>query len=103
MEQLRSRQVYANRWMTAREDEVGRPDGTPGIYGVIAKPQYALVIASRGDELALVEQFRYPIGARSWEFPAGTAPDRADCDPAELAVRELREETGLRARRWTEI
>ena len=97
MEQVRSRQIYANPWMTIREDDVRRPDGSAGIYGVVDKPPYALVIALRGDEVALVEQFRYPIGMRRWEFPQGTAPGRADLDPAELAHRELREETGLRA------
>ncbi len=103
MEQVRSRQVYANPWMTVREDDIRLPDGSPGIYGVIDKPHYALVIALRGDEVALVEQFRYPLGMRRWEFPQGTAPDRADAEPAELAGRELREETGLRARELTEI
>jgi 8-oxo-dGTP pyrophosphatase MutT (NUDIX family) len=50
-----------------------------------------------GDRFQLVEQFRYPLGARRWEFPQGTAPELADAEPAELAERELREETGLRA------
>lgn len=45
----------------------------------------------------MVEQFRYPLGERRWEFPQGTAPDLVDAEPAELAERELREETGLRA------
>ena len=40
-----SRQVYANRWMTVREDVIRRSDGAEGIYGVIDKPDYALVIA----------------------------------------------------------
>ncbi|HEX5119189.1 MAG TPA: NUDIX hydrolase [Pseudonocardiaceae bacterium] len=103
MEQLGSRQVYANAWMTVREDDVRRADGSPGVYGVIDKPDYALVIAVRGDEVHLVEQYRYPLGLRRWEFPQGTAPNRADCDPAVLAARELREETGLRAGRLTQI
>ena len=89
METLASRQVYANSWMTVREDTVQRADGSRGIYGVIDKPTYALVIPRDGDRLHLVEQFRYPVGRRRWEFPAGTAPDRADVDPAELAAREL--------------
>ena len=55
------------------------------------------MIARDGDRFRLVEQFRYPLGLRRWEFPQGTAPGRADLDPAELAARELREETGLRA------
>ncbi|HTY26733.1 MAG TPA: ADP-ribose pyrophosphatase, partial [Mycobacterium sp.] len=60
--------------MTVREDEVRRPDGSAGIYGVVDKPDYALVIATDGDRVALVEQFRYPLGERRWEFPQGTAP-----------------------------
>ena len=96
---LSSRQVYANSWMTVREDAVRRPDGTNGIYGVIDKPTFALVIPRDGDRLQMVEQFRYPVGRRRWEFPAGTAADRAEIDSAELAEQELREETGLVAGR----
>lgn len=100
---LGSRQVYANPWMVVREDAVRFADGSTGIYGVIDKPTYALVVPRDGDRLHLVEQFRYPIGQRRWEFPQGTAPDRADVDPAELAARELAEETGLRAGRMERI
>ncbi|NIJ10897.1 8-oxo-dGTP pyrophosphatase MutT (NUDIX family) [Saccharomonospora amisosensis] len=97
METLDSREVYTNNWMTVREDAIRRPDGSNGIYGVVDKPDYALVIPLAGDRLQLVEQFRYPIGIRRWEFPQGTAPERAEATPAELAARELREETGLSA------
>ena len=96
---LSSRQVYANSWMTVREDSFRRDDGTEGIYGVIDKPTAALVIPRDGDRLHLVEQFRYPVGDRRWEFPMGTAPDLAELDPAQLAARELEEETGLVAGR----
>jgi 8-oxo-dGDP phosphatase len=95
-----SREVYRNPWMSVREDDIRRQDGSSGIYGVIDKPTYALVIAQDGDRFRLVEQFRYPIGLRRWEFPQGTAPGTLDGDeppPAELAAAELREETGLRA------
>jgi 8-oxo-dGTP pyrophosphatase MutT (NUDIX family) len=100
---LTSRQVYANPWMTVREDAIRLADGSDSIYGVVDKPTYALVIPRDGDRLHLVEQFRYPVGRRRWEFPAGTAPDRADVDPAELAARELQEETGLVAGRMQRI
>ena len=86
--------------MIVREDDVRRPDGSAGIYGVIDKPTYALVIPRDGGRFRLVEQFRYPIGLRRWEFPQGTAPGALDGDeppPPDLAARELREETGLRA------
>ncbi|MGQ0719020.1 MAG: NUDIX domain-containing protein [Pseudonocardiales bacterium] len=99
MQTLGSRQVYANAWMTVREDDVQRSDGSPGIYGVVDKPDYALIIPLDGDRVHLVEQYRYPVRARRWEFPQGTAPDRADADPVALAARELREETGLVAGR----
>lgn len=99
MRTLGSREVYANPWMTVREDRIQRADGSDGIYGVIDKPDYALVIPLDGEQVHLVEQFRYPVGERRWEFPQGTAPDRADADPAELAAHELAEETGLRAGR----
>lgn len=100
IEQVDSRVVYRNAWMIVREDDVRRADGSAGIYGVIDKPTYALVIATEGDRFRLVEQFRYPIGLRRWEFPQGTAPGSLDGDeppPAALAADELQEETGLRA------
>lgn len=86
--------------MIVREDDIRRLDGGSGIYGVIDKPSYALVVAQDGDRFRLVEQFRYPIRLRRWEFPQGTAPGTLDGDeppPKELAAAELREETGLRA------
>jgi len=96
-----SREVYANPWMTLREDTFRRPDGGEGLYGVVDKPDYALVVPLDGDRVGLVEQYRYPIGLRRWEFPQGTAPDRAEMPAEELAARELREETGLTAGTWT--
>jgi 8-oxo-dGTP pyrophosphatase MutT (NUDIX family) len=92
-----SREVYRNSWLTLREDDIRLPDGSPGIYSVIDKPTYALVIPRDGDRFHLVEQFRYPLGMRRWEFPQGTAPGQEDLEPFALAARELREETGLRA------
>ncbi|WP_425484911.1 NUDIX domain-containing protein [Amycolatopsis anabasis] len=103
MERMTSREVYRNNWMTVREDTVRREDGSEGIYGVVDKPTYALIVPMDGDRLHLVDQFRYPLGLRRWEFPQGTAPDLADLDPLELAARELREETGLRAGSMVEL
>jgi 8-oxo-dGTP pyrophosphatase MutT (NUDIX family) len=100
---LGSREVYRNNWLTIREDDIRRPDGSTGIYAVVDKPTFALVIPRDGNRFHLVEQFRYPLGLRRWEFPQGTAPGRADMDPATLAARELREETGLIASSITEI
>lgn len=97
IECVASREIYRNPWLVLREDDIRRPDGSPGIYSVVDKPTYALVIPYDRQRFRLVEQFRYPLGARRWEFPQGTAPDLAEAEPSELAARELREETGLRA------
>jgi 8-oxo-dGDP phosphatase len=97
IQRVTSREVYRNSWLTLREDGIRRADGSSGIYAVVDKPTYALVIARDGERFHLVEQFRYPLGLRRWEFPQGTAPDQAHVEHAELAARELREETGLRA------
>ncbi|MCV7301493.1 NUDIX hydrolase [Mycobacterium barrassiae] len=98
-----SREIYRNSWFSLREDDIRRPDGSNGIYTVVDKPTYALVIAQDGDRFHLVEQFRYPLGLRRWEFPQGTGPDLKDLERTELAARELREETGLRAESMTLI
>lgn len=94
--QVSTREVYRNNWLTLREDAIERPDGSDGIYAVVDKPTYALVIPHDGERFHLVEQYRYPLGLRRWEFPQGTAPGGQDLEPYALAERELREETGLR-------
>ncbi len=90
-----SREVYRNPWIRVREDGIIRSDGSTGIYGVVEKPDFALVIPEEHGGFWLVEQFRYAVGRRSWEFPQGSWPAGHGGTPRELAVTELREETGL--------
>lgn len=99
IQRVSSRIVYDNQWMQLREDAIRRPDGSQGIYSYVEKPNFALIIPVERDGFHLVEQYRYPVSHRSWEFPQGTLPNREDADPATLARRELAEETGLRAGR----
>jgi 8-oxo-dGTP pyrophosphatase MutT (NUDIX family) len=103
VETLTSRQMYVDRWMTVRKDTVRFQDGSDGIYSVVDSPDIALVIPTDGSRLHLVEQYRYPVGARRWEFPAGTADDPLDADVTATAARELREETGLLAGSLTRL
>ena len=94
---LSSRVVYRNRWLSLREDEIQRADGSNGIYSLVDKDDFALVIPSQDNGFHLVEQYRYTIGRRCWEFPQGGFPAGVTGTPEELAARELAEETGLRA------
>src|SRR5437588_3843897 len=64
-----SKIVYGNRWMRVREDQIERANGTPGIYGVSEKLDYSLIIPRDDQGVFLVEQYRYPVQARYWEFP----------------------------------
>src|ERR687890_1606450 len=99
---ISSREVYENPWIRVREDEVLRPDGEPGIYGVVHFKNVAVgVLAVEGDELYLVGQYRYTLDRYSWEIPEGGCPEGEE--PLDAARRELEEETGLRARCWEKL
>jgi 8-oxo-dGTP pyrophosphatase MutT (NUDIX family) len=96
---LSSRAVYENPWIGVREDEVIRPDGLPGIYGVVHFKNRAVGVlpVDRDGTIWLVGQYRYPLAAYSWEIPEGGCPETES--PEGTARRELREETGLVAGR----
>ena len=94
---LASEVVYQNRWMTVREDKIARPQGGTGIYGVVEKPDFAVIAPVEDGLIHLVEQYRYPVQARYWELPQGSW-ESGSGDPAALAAAELRQETGLVAR-----
>ena len=68
---LSSRLVYANPYLRLREDAIEQPDGTRGIYSVVEKPDFALVVPFDGQRVHLVGQYRYPVGSFEWEFPQG--------------------------------
>ena len=97
-----SRTVYRNPWLSVREDRVIRPDGTDGIYGVVEiAPSCGIVAIGDDGRIALVGQWRYVHGRFSLEIPTGSS--EAGETPLDAARRELAEETGLRAARWTAL
>ena len=100
---LDSRIVYENPWMEVREDHVINPGGGRNHYGHIHFKNRAIAILPLDDEgnTWLVGQQRYTLGEYSWELPMGGAP--LDETPLSAAKRELKEETGLTAERWSEV
>lgn len=97
---LSSRPIYENPWIRVREDQVLRPDGSPGIYGVVHFRNLAVAVVPVDAEgrVILVGQHRYPLDFYSWEIPEGGCPEGED--PLAAAKRELREETGCEAALW---
>ena len=100
---LTRRSVYENAWLELLHDEVLRPDGSPGIYGVVHLRNQAVGVVALDDaeRVLLVGQYRYTLDAYSWEIPEGGV------DPSESleagARRELREETGFDAAEWRQL
>ncbi|MEF3403373.1 NUDIX hydrolase [Agromyces sp. CCNWLW203] len=95
------RTVYENRWITVTEDDVVRPDGTEGIYGVVEVRNDAVFVVAMtdDDEVLLVTIDRHTVGS-SIEVPAGGTDGEL---PLVAAQRELLEETGYEAAEWREI
>lgn len=95
--------LHSWAWWSLVSGDFEAPDGerftrtwvrSPGAVGVVALDDH--------DRVILVRQFRPAVGEQMWEVPAGLR-DVANEDPADTAARELREEVGLTARRWTAL
>jgi 8-oxo-dGTP pyrophosphatase MutT (NUDIX family) len=96
-----SRQVaYENLWIRVYHDEVLRPDGQPGIYGLVHFRSRAVGVVALDDQdhVLLVGQYRYTLDVYSWEIPEGGTAEGEE--PLEAARRELLEETGCTAEHW---
>ena len=86
IETTSARLVYENRWMRVREDTIRRPDGSSGIYGVVEKPDFVVIVPVDDDgRLHLVEQYRYPVKGRYWELPQGSWEQASGAEPLEMA------------------
>jgi 8-oxo-dGTP pyrophosphatase MutT (NUDIX family) len=100
---LSTKEIYDNPWIHVREDQVINPAGGNGIYGVVSFKNIAIGIVPVDNEgfTYLVGQFRYALEEYSWEIPEGGGLKGIDI--LDSAKRELKEETGLSANRWTNI
>jgi 8-oxo-dGTP pyrophosphatase MutT (NUDIX family) len=92
---LSSREIYLNPWIRVREDQVLKPNGSPGIYGVVEYRNRAVgVVPIDNDGYTwLVGQYRYTHNRYEWEIPEGGCPEGESLE--DCARRELLEETGL--------
>jgi ADP-ribose pyrophosphatase len=90
-----TRTAYENAWMKVEHQDVIRPDGNPGIYGIVrfANLSVAVLPIEANGDVWLVGQWRRPLARWSWEIPEGGVP--FDEAPEVGARRELEEETGL--------
>lgn len=95
--------AYENPWIRVEHHEVVTPAGTDGIYGKVCFKSRAVGVVALDDaaNTYLVKQFRYPLGADSWEIPEGGSP--LGQSTLLTARRELEEETGLRAGRYYKL
>jgi 8-oxo-dGTP pyrophosphatase MutT (NUDIX family) len=95
--------VYENPWIRVEENQIINPAGKDGIYGTVHFKNRAMAIIpiDKNGDTWLIGQFRYALNQYSWEIPMGGGLIGADF--LESAKRELKEETGLIADKWTEI
>ncbi len=98
---ISTKDIYNNAWIKVEEHQVLNPAGGKGIYGKVHFKNKAIGIVALDEERNtwLVGQFRYPLNEWSWEIPEGGGSIESDI--LESAQRELKEETGITAEKWT--
>lgn len=97
MKVLESKRVYEGKVVNLRVDTVETDDGAKHVWEVVEHGGAVVVIPRPApDEIVLVRQYRHPLGRQNWEVCAGGI-DPGET-PHDAALRELREETGFRAR-----
>ncbi len=97
-----SNDIYGDPWIDVRRDDVIRPDGKEGTHCVVhMKPGVCVVAIDDEGFVYLTEEFHYGIGRDSIEGVSGGIESGETA--LETAQRELEEELGLKAERWTDL
>jgi 8-oxo-dGDP phosphatase len=95
-----SETIYVGNIFALRADEVSMLGGRTARREVVEHfGAVAIVALDEQDRVAMVYQYRHPVGRRMWELPAGLL-DMGDEPPEHSAARELEEEAGLAASDW---
>lgn len=97
---LGSREVHANPYFSVSEDEIVHDNGYRHTYYTLHAKSAVYALPFDGERLLMVNQYRHPVGRRMWSFPAGTCESG---DFLQNARKELKEETGYTAGRWTRL
>ena len=101
-ERISGEDIYGGIFLTMKRDRVSLPDGQEAVREYLTHPGAVAVLAILDDGRILLErQYRYPIAKVCMEIPAGKLDPNED--PLVCAQRELEEETGYSARRWSYI
>jgi len=97
------KEMYDNPWITVSHREVTAPTGNRAIYGLVHFKNTAVGVIpiDRDGNTWLVGQHRYTLDQYMWEIPEGGGLPNED--NLTVAKRELREETGITANRWTQL
>ncbi|MGV8875795.1 MAG: NUDIX domain-containing protein [Rhodococcus sp. (in: high G+C Gram-positive bacteria)] len=92
---------YSGAILALRLDRVAMPNGREAEREVVEHHGAVGILAvDDQDRVAMIEQYRHPVGRRLWELPAGLLDEPGE-QPVLAAQRELAEETGLAAGSWS--
>ncbi len=99
---VQTREIYRDPWIAVQVDDVIRPDGKPGIHSIIhVKPGVCVLAIDAERNVYLTEEFHYGVGRVTIEGVSGGC--EIDEEPLTTAQRELREELGIVAGKWTDL
>lgn len=98
---INSELIFDGRVVKLYKDSVELSTGQKTFREVVKHSGGVVILAFKGDKILLVKQFRYPMKEVMLELPAGKLEQGED--PFEAAKRELEEETGYCANKWTDL
>lgn len=101
-ERIDTQDLYSGIFLEMKRDTVRLPDGGEAVREYLTHPGAVAIVAILDDGRILLErQYRYPVARVCMEIPAGKL-DLGE-DPLVCAQRELQEETGYTAKKWSYI